>query len=89
MHIILPNNPSIPPVIFSIPFSHSFSFRYLWHGMEKSVFQASNWMLASFSSVSVWACISLGPVFNFSGALMMMNDGSQHSGVIPIWFSPL
>lgn len=87
----LSHNPLISSVIFSIPFSHPSLFLCLWHGMVKSVFQASNWTLAPFSSTSVWTCVSQGPVFNFSGALMMMNDGSRHSGVfnIPIWFSPL
>lgn len=88
---LLPNDHLIYAVILSTHFSHPPLFLCRWHRMEKSVFQASNWTLASFSSMSVWTCVSQGPVFNFSGVLMKMNDGSRHSGVfrIPIWFSPL
>lgn len=77
--MLLSLNPLISSVILSIPFISFFGM-----GTEKSVFQTSNWMLASFSSVSVWTCVSQEPVFNFSRALMVMNDGSRHSGVFNI-----
>lgn len=46
--IRLSNNHQAYAVKFSIVFSHPFLFLQYWHGMEKSVFQASNWNLASF-----------------------------------------
>lgn len=47
-HIRLSNNHQAYPVKVSILFSHPSLFLQFWNGMEKSVFQASNWNLASF-----------------------------------------
>lgn len=47
-HIRLSNTHQAHAVSFSIVFSHPSSFLQYSHGMEKSVFQGSNWNLASF-----------------------------------------